>query len=70
MTLKTVFTGSLLDDKNERKGVEQTPACLFIMSQGTILDEIPISLFDRQATASRLSQRAATVFGSKLEKTL
>ena len=48
MTLKTVFTGSLLDDKNERNCVKKTSACLLVVSNGKTLDEIPISLFGRQ----------------------
>ena len=41
MTLKLVFTASLLDVQNKRDSVENKPASLLVVSQGKALGSIP-----------------------------
>ena len=48
MTLKSIFTASLLDAQLQRDSVENKPASLLVVPLGKALDEIPPSWCGRQ----------------------
>ena len=56
MTLKLVFTVSLLDAQHERDSVENKPASLLSVPLGKALSGIPLSWCGRQVAGKLLSE--------------
>ena len=64
MTLKLVFTASLLDAQHERDSVENEPTCLLVVPLRKALSGIPPSWSDRQMaeTTKRVCYSALSAF--------